>query len=188
MSTPSPPAGGPRKRRLFRTALRSVFFLCCCGAAIFVINKTWDAYRRIPKYESLKQIPYNDMTKVAVELKVAQSNHLFDLGLVLLGALWALVIAKKDEVGITLGDWPEVITFCIASLLLLLSFVCHESYLDNLSDAHLLGAMTSLPGKVMVPDVSDPLVTYLLENQIGLLVGGSFIAVATIFSAHHLKD
>lgn len=184
MSTP--PAGSPIRRRL-RAVFRGALFLCCLAVAAFVVNDTRDAYHPVSKRESLKQIPYNDMIKAAVELNVAQSNHLFDLGLLLLGALWALVIAKKDEVEITLRDWPEIITFGIASCLLLYSFVCHEAYLDSLSEAHVLGAMTSLPGKAAIPDVFDPLFGYRLESQIRLLIGGSVIAVATIFSAHKLK-
>ena len=80
--------------------------------------------------------------------------------------------------------------FLCASGLLLLSFLWHEYYLDNLSGAYELASRNCLRAdSPCFPDVLGlPNVEYLRTYQQIFLVLGGGIALATIVSAHHLKE
>jgi len=75
--------------------------------------------------------PYNELTKSAIDLGLDQSKSLFQLGLLVLASLWALMFAKTDERTILLADTPEVVMFVTATILLLCSQICHLSYLGH---------------------------------------------------------
>src|SRR5882724_1903699 len=66
----------------------------------------------------LEDIPYNELTKESIDLRLEFSRSLFEVGLLITAALWGLIIAKKDEAGVVLKDHQEVIMFFSASLLL----------------------------------------------------------------------
>src|SRR5437016_4043740 len=81
----------------------------------------------------VRDLQANDLLKSAIQIKVEQSRSEFQLALLMLGALWALLIAKKDEANIVLSDWPELLMFGVASLLLLASCAAHFFYVDNIA-------------------------------------------------------
>ena len=69
----------------------------------------------------VKDREFNELIKAGIQLKVEQSRSEFQLALLIMAALWALKVAKRDEAQLVLSDVPELLMFCSASLLLLIS-------------------------------------------------------------------
>jgi hypothetical protein len=149
----------------------------------------WEDKEMIPPTREISALKYSDPVKAAIDVNIDQSKGLFDVGLLLLGALWALFIAKKDEGGITVGDVPEMVMLLSASGLLLLSFAWHEFYLENLGAAWELASRNCIDLKLACfPDVLGiPSIKFLRDYQEDFLLLGGGIALTTIFSAHQLK-
>ena len=97
--------------------------------------------------------PFNDLTVKAVDLTLDQSRTCFQVTLVVLGALWGLMIAKKDETQIALKDSPEPTMFIVASALLLLSIWWHRFYFDDVAAAFALTGTTCAREPRCIPDV-----------------------------------
>lgn len=166
-------------RRLF-FALSALILLLVLSYVIF--RKVYPAY----PVNLIDDVFLNDLIKAAIEVRLEQTKSLFELGLLLLGALWALLIAKKDEARIVLSDRPEVGMFLCASTLLLLSLLCHLLYAQEITD------ILSLAGKLAdekpsLPDIFNSNINYLFLAQCWFLVGGLVVAVLTLVSAHKLK-
>ena len=140
----------------------------------------------------INDLPFNELTKKSVETRLDLSRSLFELALLMLGALWALVIAKKDEAQIVLSKPSEALMFLGASLLLLLSVSSHAVYLNNVTRYLADAAASSKSGAgvnldLSLPNIFDRNVNYVFVIQIINLIAGVFNAIATIFSAHKLK-
>jgi len=148
----------------------------------------------VPKYISVRRDPnvadkpYNELIKSAVDTRIDQSKALFQVGLLMTAALWGLLIAKEQEAKLVLSDRPELWMFVCASLLLLVSFVCHISYLEVVAYFYHLGGEQYVPNNASLPDMFDPKVDFLYEHQIWFLVAGFTTAAVTLISAHQLKD
>src|SRR5438132_13708684 len=64
---------------------------------------------------TVQSMKYNERTKAAIDVRLDQGRSLFQLGLLVTGALWGLVIAKPDETRILLRHWPEIVRFILAN-------------------------------------------------------------------------
>lgn len=131
--------------------------------------------------------PYNDLTDGGVQAKLSLSTNLFQIALLVTAALAGLLIAKDREAGFVLGQMPELIMFGCAGLLLLLSFVSHFSYLNEISYLYFLAGKLHDASRPSMPDISDNNVNFLLVYQFQYLVSGVLLAAFTFFSAHILK-
>jgi hypothetical protein len=176
------------------TWLRLLLAILCVLLLVFILSSALIAKRKIPQLTAVRTLQYNDLTKAALDVRITSSKGLLDLDLIFLAALWALVIAKKDETRIGFGDWPELTMFCVASLLLILSFVWHDFYVNNLGDAYLMGArsvprstgMEAVP--LGIPDVFNQAYDYLFTFQVRFLIVGGMASILTLFSAHRLRS
>jgi hypothetical protein len=137
------------------------------------------------RIDRLPDLPYSDLIEDLIDIKRDQSGKLFDAALLLLGALFALMIAKKDEARIILADYPEVIMFVAASALLLASLACDITYLGVMSDSLYTGGRS---GSESMPDIFGTAFEKFYTAQIIFLVGGVLAAAATLISAHRLKE
>jgi hypothetical protein len=133
----------------------------------------------------VKNKPLTDLLKAAIELKVDQSRSEFQLALLALGALWALMIAKKDEAQIVLSDAPEVIMFCASSALLVISAIFHFTYVEGI--AYVFSLAGGIDGGKSIPDVFGSGFNNPYQLQLWSLVGGLVVALMTLVSAHRLK-
>lgn len=133
--------------------------------------------------------PFNDLTKTAVDINVEQSRSLFQVTLLVLGALWGLIIAAQPRAPrIAQSDLPEIVMFVFANLLLVGSLFWHVLYLDSIADAYGLAASTCADvGKQCIPDVLDDQIHHLFKHQRALLIAGVIVSVLTLFSTHRLK-
>lgn len=89
------------------------------------------------RYAEDKVVPALKMTetlKDALKMKQEQSRSGFQLAVVLLGALWSTLLAKKDDITFDLRDWPPTVMFVVANGLLLASVYFHLSYLEFTSN------------------------------------------------------
>ena len=131
--------------------------------------------------------PYNDLTDGGMQIKVNLSNNLFQVGLLIVAALAGLLIAKDKEAGFVLSDPPEILMFGCASLLLLLSFVFHDLYLNEIGYVYSLAGKLYEAARPSVPDIFDDKINFLLRYQFWYLLSGLLLALFTFLSAHKLK-
>jgi hypothetical protein len=140
----------------------------------------------------LTNLDYSELVAKLIEIKRERSSKLFDVALVLSGALFALLIAKKSEARVVFADYPEVIMLSAASALLVTSLACNIIYLGLVSDSLYLGA--SLEGQMpamdhnSMPNIFESAFERFYTAQIIFLCGGAFAAASTLFSAHRLKE
>jgi hypothetical protein len=135
--------------------------------------------------DGLPNLPYSDLIEDLIETKRDQSGKLFDVALLGFGALFALMIAKKDEARIVLSDYPEIIMFVAAVALLASSLGCDMTYLGLMSDTLYTGG--SRAGDSM-PDMFGSAFEEFYTAQLVFLCGGLVAAAATLISAHRLKE
>lgn len=162
-------------------AVVSVVISFGCIVATIVIARSVSIAHGIP------DLPFNDMASKCLEMRLDLSQSLFQLALLMLGSLWALVIAKKDEAQIVFSKPPEAVLFVSASLLLIFSVVSYSLYVNKLT-GYLSDAAASAGGDPSLPNIFDQNVNYLFVIQILNLVAGVLNGVFTIVSAHKLKE
>jgi len=146
-----------------------------------VISKNFDEQKI-----TLPDRPYNDLTDGGMQAKLNLSNNLFQVTLLLSAALAGLMIARDNEAHLVLGKLPELIMFILAVLLLLLSFVSHLLFFNEVSYLYFLAGKLYDPTRPSVPDITDQNVSFLLSNQLEYLVVGMVLVALTFFSAHNL--
>ncbi|MDQ1560255.1 MAG: hypothetical protein QOD32_3315 [Pyrinomonadaceae bacterium] len=131
--------------------------------------------------------PYNDLTDGGIQAKLSLSTNLFQIALLVTAALAGLLIAKDNVAGFVLGEAPELIMFGCAGLLLMLSFVSHFIYLNEVSYLYFLAGKLHEATSPSMPDISDSNVNFLFVYQFQYLVSGVLLAAFTFLSAHVLK-
>lgn len=92
----------------------------------------------------------------ATKLRLELAGKLFDLSIILLGALWGLLVAGKLPIDLT--RWTDAVLFAASNLLLSFSIVYHIRYRRDV--ARLL--WDSAPYQ---PDIHSDLVNYLFRLQ-----------------------
>lgn len=133
----------------------------------------------------VKDREFNELIKAGIQLKVDQSRSEFQLALLVMGALWTLIVAKKDEAGLVLSDAPELVMFCCANLLLLFSIAYHLLYVEDI--AYIYSLAGGIKGASSIPDVLGSGINNPYRFQFWSLAGGVFLSALSLFSAHKLK-
>jgi hypothetical protein len=139
---------------------------------------------------TLPDHPYNNFADGGIQTKIALSNNLFQITLLVSAALAGLLIAKEKEALLVLGGkgrLPEVAMFVFAAILLVLAFVSHGLYLTEVSYLYFLAGGLAGDGPQSIADISDDNVNFLLNYQLAYLLVGIVIAFFTFFSAHILR-
>jgi len=168
--------------------LRWTLAWCSLLLAIVALGLTFYSVFTTSIAGGLADIKFNELTSESIKGRIDFSRSLFEIGLLVTGALWALVIAKHDEIGIVFADRQEVIMFVCASVLLLASLVDHSLYLNYVSRVFFYGGALFDEKSPSMPDVFDANINNFYEYQILHLALGALIAVLTLFSAHNLKE
>ena len=176
------------KRHPLRWVLASSCLFVGVGVIWWAIDVRVSTYGDVAE-QVLAERPYNELTGRAVDIAIDDSQSLFQMDLVLLAAVWALVIAKQDEAAIALGDWPELLMFTIANALLGLSFLWHWFFVGDVQTAFVVaGATCSTSDYQCIPDVFDDTVSRQLLFQKIFFAAGGISTALTLFSAHRLKE
>ena len=106
----------------------------------------------------------------------------------MLAALWALVLAKKEETKILLSDTPEVIMFSTATVLLLFCEICQVVYLGHVRYFLSIAGALLDKEKPIIPDLFASAMASQVTAQTIFFVAGAAIALLTLISAHRLKS
>jgi hypothetical protein len=142
--------------RWFLATLSLALLLATLALTIYSISTT-------SLVSGLEDIKFNDLMNESIKGRIDFSRSLFEIGLLITGALWGLIIAKKDEARIVFADRPEWIMFLSASLLLLASLVDHSIYLQYVSRLFAIAGQVYDPADPSMPDVFDPNINKLLH-------------------------
>ena len=134
----------------------------------------------------VKNKELTDLLRAAVDLKIEQSRSEFQIALLAMGALWGLMIARKDEAQLVLSDTPELMMFWCSSGLLLASTVFHLMYVENIAYVYSLAGGIN-HGK-SIPDVFESGINNPYRFQFWALIFGLVTAFMTLLSAHRLKE
>jgi hypothetical protein len=122
-------------------------------------------------------------TILAYNTRLDLSKTLFQSNLILMGLIWGLVLAKKGDIQITKDDWPEVIMFILANLVLASSYYAHIVFVCEMSHNMLFSSITNNK----IPDMDHPDVAYSLVSQYITLIGGAIIVALVIVSTAWFK-
>jgi hypothetical protein len=169
-----------RNRKVIRWLLAALI-----GCITLIVIATQGYPLLTIQIDRLPDLRYNDLVANLIEIKREQSGKLFDVALLASGALFALLIAKKNEARIVLADYPEVIMLSAAIVLLLASLACDITYLGLMSDSLYTGGRS---GSKSMPNIFESTFEEFYMAQIIFLCGGGLAAAATLFSAHRLKE
>jgi hypothetical protein len=101
-----------------------------CALCLVVLAYAFWMWRKKPPAFPTK--PRDEQRAKALELRIDLAAKLFDIGLLLLGVLWGLVLA--DKVAIHFSRWTDGLLFISSNVLLLLSLLFHLLYRRNVGN------------------------------------------------------
>jgi len=132
----------------------------------------------------------DDVTTKSIDARLVLSQSLFQVALLMIGALAAIIIAKPGETQIVFHKNPELLMFLSASVVLLISIVCYGFYLNKITEQFAAAvrarSKSAVPIATFIPDVFDENVNYLFKLQFVSLVAGVVNGALTLFSAYRL--
>jgi hypothetical protein len=191
-SPPNTPDGNSTSLQPPRWWLRWTFAAVCLGIFVWM---GWDlvhVVRNATRLEGTTQvdaIAYTDLVKSAIVQKLDGSKTLVQGSFLVFAALWSLVIAKKGEAKLVMGDWPELIMFGVASLCFVLSWYCSAEYSDAVAMIQAQGGLTyEKPEDQTIMDFRDPRFNDLTSWQYHFCLMAIIAACLTLVSAHMLKE
>lgn len=180
-SSTSPSIGVARVRARWLLASASVLLAAIC--LLWFVR----SLRKLPDptdRAGIAAVSYGEATVArALDLTLESTENLRQFTLLLLGALWALLLAKRDELHIGLEDYPEQLMFGSAHALLGLSLYAQWRHGALIQEFLMAGEKFGQS----IPDFRDPRVTALVSLQIRTLCLGAVAAVAALFSVARLK-
>jgi hypothetical protein len=166
---------------LVRNALAVTAVITCVTCALFLATKPATS-------GIIADRPFNDLTAAGIQLKLSQSEQAFELALVAFAGLWALVLAKKDEAKIVLGDNPELVMFTCANVLLVGSVVSYFVYVQDINYVYEIAGRIEDKGVLKrIPDIFGSKLNRAFQSQLWMLFSGLIITCITLVSAHRLK-
>ncbi|HEX8149018.1 MAG TPA: hypothetical protein VF591_17680 [Pyrinomonadaceae bacterium] len=178
-----------------KKAARWLLAIICAGVFLVVASRTVKRYLGTstfmgqyvtqPERVMIPGKPYNDLTDGSIQARLTLSTNLFQVTLLVTAAVAGLLIAKDGEAGFVLSAAPEFIMFFCTGLLLLMSFVSHGLYLNEISYLYALAGEHPELGRI--PDVADEDISFLFSYQLLYFISGGALALITFFSAHKLK-
>ncbi len=185
MSTiaPAPPRRSLLRARWLVAAFATVGF----ALLLWVSIPAFTTYNQIQgKRVALPDLPFNDVTKLALDVKLDQAKTLFTYNVLLLGILWGLVVVQKDVPGLSWGDVPEGVVFLLANVTAVLNALYYSYYVQLVSGAAASAARQG--GKALsLPDVLDRRIDVFAEVQQYSLVGLLVLVALVVLSVNKLK-
>jgi hypothetical protein len=125
----------------------------------------------------IPEVPFEDVAQEALKMKQEQSKSGFQLAVVLLGTVWATLLAKKDENTFEFQDWPPTVTFSVGNLMLLASVYNHLDYMETASNQMWKNSTEKIEG---FPDIVNSFLNnpYFAQN--------TFLFAGLVCTALHL--
>ena len=170
-----------RKLLAVFTALTAV--ACLTATVVFVLSVRIDG--------GIPPLLMDDVTTKSIDARLVLAQSLFQVALLMVGALWGIVIAKPGEIQIVFRRNAEIVMFVSASVVLLVSIISYGFYLNKIThqfaEAVRSRSNSAIPIAAFIPDVFDQNVNYLFTLQFVSLAAGILNGVLTLFSAHRLR-
>ena len=159
------------------------------------LTAVWISYSRrenAQKFAGASQIDaiaYTEMVKAAISQKLDSSKSLLQASFLVFAVLWGVVLAKKGEGKLVMGDFQEFFMFGSACLSFLLSWSCAADYSSAMATLHAQsGASHDEPGELFIMDFRDARIEVLFEWQYTLFLFAVATTGLTLLSAHLLKE
>lgn len=131
-------------------------------------------------------LPFNDLSTALVDLQVEQSRQLFELGLLFIGGLWAAVIIDGKR---PLAVGAELAMFCSATVMLVMSELCHVHYLGTIYEVLHTGAVTAARShSESIPDLFDSRIEVFYVEQLSFLFAGVVLGSLTLLTARYWRE
>jgi hypothetical protein len=135
------------------------------------------------------KIYYSEPVKLGINQKLEGAKSLVQVTILIIGALWALVIVKKDDRVLHRKDWPELLSFLFTNGMLIISLLFYIAYSNFLAQVLTTGNMRYLPPeKITIMDYTNKEINSLFENQIRICICGIISTALTFFSAYILNQ
>ena len=142
----------------------------------------------LPGREALTEIAFNDMVKAAIDIRLNQSQSLFQVLLLLVAALAGMIIAERAEDRIGSNDIAELIMVFCAAGLFAASIHLYLTYLSEIEVAfRSAGPTNAHDEKPMMPNVLSDQVDVLYVAQRGFLLAGALISGIALFSHRRFR-
>jgi hypothetical protein len=140
---------------------------------------------------TVSAIAYTDPVKSAITQKVDGAKSVLQASFLVFAVLWGVILAKKGEGKLLLGDWPELAMFFAANFCFLISWTYYLNYADSMA-AIQSQADTSLnpddPKEQVIPDYRTDIIGVLPDRQYTIFVLALAATGVTLLSAHLLKE
>jgi hypothetical protein len=176
--------GNKSIRRILAVVTTLVAFACLVTAIVFALSVRID--------EGIPPLLMDEVTTKSIDARLVLAQSLFQVALLMVGALWGVVFAKPGEIQIVFKEKLDMAMFFSASFVLLLSIFCYGIYLDKIThqfaEAVRARSKSTIAIAVFIPDVFDQNVDYLFKLQFVSLAAGFVNAALTLISAHRLKE
>lgn len=143
-------------------------------------------YRTEPKTVDLKT--YNEAIKIGVDLKVQGNNEWVNLTVLLMGFLWAIIIAEKAEfTKIKIQSPSEIILFIAANISYILSLWANFLWKNRVVAAY-LDINVDRSKVVEVPNILCRHINALSEVQFTFFILGILSTTLLILFARFTKN
>lgn len=117
-----------RARRLLAGACVVLAVLGTVVAGVSMYQKSAISWRtNYVKQNTSPEIKLTPADQEALKMRLDSAARVFQTGLAVTAALWALVIAKKGDFGLNRNHKPEILMFFAANWLLLLSLLAYPT-------------------------------------------------------------
>jgi hypothetical protein len=133
--------------------------------------------------DKIRSLPADENVQEAIKQRIALSVQSYQAALIILGAMWGIVLTKKDEAARILQEVPERLMLLLATLVLISSCWSHVQFVWDMSTS--LKSASVLNNKI--PDINHPVVTYALTAQHVALAGGAIIGALVVVSGAWIK-
>jgi hypothetical protein len=187
---PAKAATPSRNNRLL--VARYVVMAIACLVFLWIASMSWTVYKTYRDVETkqidLEDLPYNDITKLAIDTRLDQSKGMFTYNVLLLGILWGLILVRKEGPVITSRDIPEGVVFILANLAIILNTLCHTFYMRLITSIAAAAAKRSEGGMLSILNFLDKRIDIFAEVQQMSLVGVLVLVALVVFSTHKLKE
>jgi len=121
--------------------------------AIWVATSVFHALRSTP--DQIKLVDYDEYVAKTLDLAKDDVGRFFQMGVLVLGGIWALAIVDKDQ-RINFADVPELVMFVVATGLFLFSLYFLQRYGDIAKRALWdVRTLTGDRGQKLFPDILE---------------------------------
>ncbi len=172
----------PKANRILRILLA----ILSVSLGVWISISVFHAFRSTP--HQIKLVNSDEYVAKALDFAKQDVERFFQMGVLVLGSLWALAVVDKDQ-RLKLGDRPELIMFVIGTGLFVFSLYFLQQYDDIVKQA--IWDARSLPGEAgqkLFPDILDsPYFRLHYEAAVKCFYSGFVVSGLTSLSLCRLR-